>query len=84
MGMGMGYEIFTHDIPVPIWEGDGSVTGWQGSVDSTPPSQCWCKWTATTTLLWGKLVVKVEGRGMGHYAYPLRRYVFSSHCTYLY
>jgi hypothetical protein len=27
MGMGMGYEIFTHDIPVPIWEGDGSVTG---------------------------------------------------------
>ncbi len=31
-GMGTGHEIFTHDIPIPVWAGDGSVTWWHVSV----------------------------------------------------
>ena|SRR5258705_11825071 len=33
-GTGTGHEIFTRDLPVPVWAGDGSVTGSVQGVDT--------------------------------------------------
>ena len=27
VGAGAGHQIFTHDVPVPVWAGDRGVTG---------------------------------------------------------
>ena len=83
-GMGADHQIFARDLPVPIWEGDGYVTGsHQGdTLAFLAQRQCNGIWMLATTHPQGEWVGKAE-RGGWAVVSILQNGTFSSPNTFI-
>ena len=82
-GAGAGHQIFTRDVPVPVWAGDGcdSITQRDTSMCSTH-HQCNANAWTVVKVHEGDGEVQLRG-GIGRRAYPSKRCVIIFFSIYI-